>query len=195
MRRAIAAPGTAFGQAQNRGAAVRAASTPAGRILVDGGFVETAPMVIANVDVRILFETHAHFDAPEGSRAEMVRVFRWAAGTQAIRRMSDSSGCPHARRARSPRGRQVLNHQLPKTDYLLCATRCGQTFKMPFYYRDHASMRLPSRARTPSLREVAQAAAGTQAFGRMVQFTAVSRVARSARSPRDKRDLNHQPPA
>jgi metallo-beta-lactamase class B len=49
-------------------------ATPKGHILIDGGFVETAPMILANIaklgfdihDVRILLNTHAHFDHAGG---------------------------------------------------------------------------------------------------------------------------------
>jgi metallo-beta-lactamase class B len=56
-------------------------TTPAGHILIDGGFVETAPMVIANIarlgfriqDVRVLLNTHAHLDHA-GGLAELKRA-------------------------------------------------------------------------------------------------------------------------
>src|ERR1051325_11371726 len=49
-------------------------TTPAGHIVIDGGFVETAPMIVANIsrlgfrieDVRILLNTHAHYDHAGG---------------------------------------------------------------------------------------------------------------------------------
>lgn len=49
-------------------------TTPAGHILIDGGFVETAPQIEANVvklgfkldDVEILLNSHAHFDHAGG---------------------------------------------------------------------------------------------------------------------------------
>lgn len=49
-------------------------ATPKGHILIDGGFVETAPMIRGNIeklgfkleDVRILLNTHAHFDHAGG---------------------------------------------------------------------------------------------------------------------------------
>ncbi|MDP9120316.1 MAG: subclass B3 metallo-beta-lactamase [Acidobacteriota bacterium] len=49
-------------------------TTPAGHILLDGGFVETAPLIAANVqklgfrlaDVKILLNSHAHFDHAGG---------------------------------------------------------------------------------------------------------------------------------
>jgi metallo-beta-lactamase class B len=55
--------------------------TPAGMILIDGGFAETAPMIRANVaelgfnihDVKILLNSHAHFDHA-GGLAELKRV-------------------------------------------------------------------------------------------------------------------------
>ncbi len=51
--------------------------TPEGDILLDGGFVETAPMIEANVrklgfrieDVKILLNSHAHFDHAGGLAA------------------------------------------------------------------------------------------------------------------------------
>ena len=51
--------------------------TPAGMILIDGGFVETAPMIRANIaelgfdvhDVKILLSSHAHFDHVGGLAA------------------------------------------------------------------------------------------------------------------------------
>jgi metallo-beta-lactamase class B len=52
-------------------------ATPKGHILIDGGFVETAPMILANVkklgfdphDIRILLNSHAHFDHAGGLAA------------------------------------------------------------------------------------------------------------------------------
>src|SRR5712691_9716166 len=52
-------------------------ATPKGHIIIDGGFVETAPMIRANIeklgfhfeDVRILLSTHAHFDHAGGLAA------------------------------------------------------------------------------------------------------------------------------
>jgi metallo-beta-lactamase class B len=49
-------------------------TTPAGHILIDGGFVETAPQIAANVaklgfkltDVEVLLNSHAHFDHAGG---------------------------------------------------------------------------------------------------------------------------------
>lgn len=49
-------------------------TTPAGHILIDGGFVETAPQIEANVarlgfkvtDIEILLNSHAHFDHAGG---------------------------------------------------------------------------------------------------------------------------------
>jgi metallo-beta-lactamase class B len=49
-------------------------ATPKGHIIIDGGFVETAPMIRANIeklgfhfeDVKILLNTHAHFDHAGG---------------------------------------------------------------------------------------------------------------------------------
>ena len=49
-------------------------TTPKGHIIIDGGFEETAPMILANVhklgfdphDVRILLNTHAHYDHAGG---------------------------------------------------------------------------------------------------------------------------------
>jgi len=49
-------------------------TTPAGDILIDGGFVETAPQIEANIaklgfkvaDVKILLNSHAHFDHAGG---------------------------------------------------------------------------------------------------------------------------------
>ncbi len=45
-------------------------TTPAGHIVIDGGYVETAPQIEANIaalgfklsDVKILLNSHAHFD-------------------------------------------------------------------------------------------------------------------------------------
>jgi metallo-beta-lactamase class B len=56
-------------------------TTPAGHILLDGGFAETAPIIQANVqklgfnltDVKILLSTHAHFDHA-GGLAELKKV-------------------------------------------------------------------------------------------------------------------------
>ncbi|HVE71976.1 MAG TPA: subclass B3 metallo-beta-lactamase [Thermoanaerobaculia bacterium] len=56
-------------------------TTPRGHILLDGGFVETAPMILANIrtlgfdpkDVRILLSSHAHYDHA-GGLAELKRV-------------------------------------------------------------------------------------------------------------------------
>ena len=52
-------------------------TTPAGDILLDGGFAETAPQVLANIrrlgfdprDVRLLLGSHAHFDHAGGFAA------------------------------------------------------------------------------------------------------------------------------
>lgn len=56
-------------------------TTPKGHIVLDGGFAETAPMILANIrklgfrveDVRILLSTHAHEDHA-GGLAELKRV-------------------------------------------------------------------------------------------------------------------------
>lgn len=56
-------------------------TTPKGHIVIDGGFVETAPMIVANIgklgfnveDVRILLSTHAHYDHA-GGLAELKRI-------------------------------------------------------------------------------------------------------------------------
>jgi len=56
-------------------------ATPEGHILLDGGFVETAPIIEANVrklgfkleDVKILLSSHAHFDHA-GGLAELKRA-------------------------------------------------------------------------------------------------------------------------
>ncbi len=56
-------------------------TTPKGHIVIDGGFVETAPMILANIralgfdpkDVRILLNSHAHYDHA-GGLAELKRV-------------------------------------------------------------------------------------------------------------------------
>jgi metallo-beta-lactamase class B len=56
-------------------------TTPKGHILLDGGFKETAPMILANIerlgfrpsDVRVLLSSHAHFDHA-GGLAELKRV-------------------------------------------------------------------------------------------------------------------------
>ena len=52
-------------------------ATPKGHILIDGGFVETAPMILRNVeklgfhpaDIRILLNSHAHYDHAGGLAA------------------------------------------------------------------------------------------------------------------------------
>ena len=57
-------------------------TTPKGHIVIDGGFVETAPMIRANIaklgfrveDVRILLSTHAHFDHAGG----LARLQEWS---------------------------------------------------------------------------------------------------------------------
>lgn len=56
-------------------------TTPQGHIILDGGFVETAPMIRANVeklgfrmkDVKILIGSHAHYDHA-GGLAELKRI-------------------------------------------------------------------------------------------------------------------------
>ncbi|HUR79944.1 MAG TPA: subclass B3 metallo-beta-lactamase [Thermoanaerobaculia bacterium] len=56
-------------------------ATPKGHIVIDGGFVETAPQILANIrtlgfdpkDVRILLNSHAHYDHA-GGLAELKRV-------------------------------------------------------------------------------------------------------------------------
>ena len=56
-------------------------ATPKGHIVIDGGFVETAPMILANIrklgfapkDVKILLNSHAHVDHA-GGLAELKRV-------------------------------------------------------------------------------------------------------------------------
>jgi metallo-beta-lactamase class B len=56
-------------------------TTPKGHIVIDGGFEETAPMILENIrklgfrveDVRILLNTHAHYDHA-GGLAELKRV-------------------------------------------------------------------------------------------------------------------------
>jgi metallo-beta-lactamase class B len=56
-------------------------TTPKGHIVLDGGFVETAPMILANIrklgfdpkDVRILLSSHAHYDHA-GGLAELKRA-------------------------------------------------------------------------------------------------------------------------
>lgn len=56
-------------------------ATPKGHIVLDGGFVETAPMILANIrklgfdpkDVRILIHSHAHYDHA-GGLAELKRA-------------------------------------------------------------------------------------------------------------------------
>lgn len=56
-------------------------TTPKGHILIDGGFVETVPMIVANIgtlgfdvkDVKILLNSHAHYDHA-GGLAELKRI-------------------------------------------------------------------------------------------------------------------------
>jgi metallo-beta-lactamase class B len=56
-------------------------ATPKGHIVIDGGFVETAPMILANIrklgfkpeDVKILLSSHAHYDHA-GGLAELKRA-------------------------------------------------------------------------------------------------------------------------
>jgi metallo-beta-lactamase class B len=56
-------------------------TTPEGHILLDGGFVETVPMIVANVaklgfriqDVKVLLNSHAHTDHA-GGLAELKRI-------------------------------------------------------------------------------------------------------------------------
>jgi metallo-beta-lactamase class B len=56
-------------------------TTPQGHILLDGGFVETAPQILANIrtlgfrpeDVKVLLSSHAHLDHA-GGLAELKRV-------------------------------------------------------------------------------------------------------------------------
>ena len=56
-------------------------TTPAGHMVIDGGLVETAPMIVANIrrlgfraeDVRILLNSHAHYDHA-GGLAELKRA-------------------------------------------------------------------------------------------------------------------------
>jgi metallo-beta-lactamase class B len=56
-------------------------TTPKGHIVIDGGFVETAPMILANIralgfdpkDARILLNSHAHYDHA-GGLAELKRA-------------------------------------------------------------------------------------------------------------------------
>src|SRR6185503_14158379 len=56
-------------------------TTPQGHILIDGGFAETAPMIVANIrklgfdprDVRLILNSHAHLDHA-GGIAELRRV-------------------------------------------------------------------------------------------------------------------------
>ena len=56
-------------------------TTPKGHIVLDGGFEETAPMILANIrklgfrveDVKILLSSHAHYDHA-GGLAELKRV-------------------------------------------------------------------------------------------------------------------------
>jgi metallo-beta-lactamase class B len=56
-------------------------TTPKGHIVLDGGFVETAPMIAANIrklgfdvkDVKILLSSHAHYDHA-GGLAELKRL-------------------------------------------------------------------------------------------------------------------------
>lgn len=56
-------------------------TTPKGHIVIDGGFVETAPMIVASIrklgfeveDVKILLSSHAHYDHA-GGLAELKRL-------------------------------------------------------------------------------------------------------------------------
>src|ERR1043166_4956928 len=56
-------------------------TTPKGHMLIDGGFKETAPMILDSIaklgfrpsDVRIILNSHAHFDHA-GGLAELKRV-------------------------------------------------------------------------------------------------------------------------
>lgn len=56
-------------------------TTPKGHIVIDGGFVETAPMIVASIrklgfrveDVKILLSSHAHYDHA-GGLAELKRI-------------------------------------------------------------------------------------------------------------------------
>lgn len=56
-------------------------TTPKGHIVIDGGFAETAPMIVANIrklgfdveDVKILLSSHAHYDHA-GGLAELKRL-------------------------------------------------------------------------------------------------------------------------
>ncbi|HEX7190334.1 MAG TPA: subclass B3 metallo-beta-lactamase, partial [Thermoanaerobaculia bacterium] len=68
-------------------------TTPSGHILIDGGFEETAPMILANIarlgfraeDVRILLNSHAHFDHAGGLAA-----LKRATGAQFIASRGDA---------------------------------------------------------------------------------------------------------
>src|SRR5688572_3304504 len=56
-------------------------ATPKGHIVIDGGFVETVPLIVESIgklgfkveDVRILLSTHAHYDHA-GGLAELKRI-------------------------------------------------------------------------------------------------------------------------
>lgn len=73
-------------------------TTPEGHILIDGGFVETAPQIAANVeklgyrlgDVRILLNSHAHFDHAGGlaelKRRSGAQLFASAADAELLER-------------------------------------------------------------------------------------------------------------
>jgi metallo-beta-lactamase class B len=69
-------------------------TTPAGHILLDGGFAETAPQILANIrklgfnarDVKVLLNSHAHFDHA-GGLAELKRAtgaLLWASREDAL---------------------------------------------------------------------------------------------------------------
>jgi metallo-beta-lactamase class B len=86
-------------------------STPAGLILIDGGFAETVPIIRENVrklgfrmeDVKILLNSHAHFDHA-GGLAELKKI----AGVGLVASAEDA-----ALLARGGRGDHVFDDQFP----------------------------------------------------------------------------------
>ncbi len=86
-------------------------TTPQGHILLDGGFVETAPQILANIrklgfrpeDVKLLINSHAHYDHA-GGLAELKR----ATGAQLLIMDGDA-----AQIARGGRGDFAFGDDLP----------------------------------------------------------------------------------